>query len=170
MTTVTAKNRVLIIMVVILLLTNVLMLFFFLWLKPGHSHDWRGKRGVAVFLEEQVGFTGDQMKSYQQLREQHWGRMKPVLGDIRSTKERFYNLLARTEVSDSVLQRAADSIGYRQSAIDLLTFQHFREVRALCTPEQRPRFDSLVHQVMLKMSGPYRKGGRPDEQGNRSRP
>ncbi|ASZ11589.1 periplasmic heavy metal sensor [Chitinophaga pendula] len=170
MTTVTAKNRILIIMVVILLLTNLLMLFFFVWLKPGSRHDGRGKRGVAIFLEEQVGFTEDQMKSYQELREQHWGRMKPVLGDIRTTKERFYNLLARAAVPDSVLQQAADSIGRRQSAIDLLTFQHFREVRALCTPEQRPRFDSLVHQVMLKMSGPYRRGNRPDAQTGKTRP
>lgn len=150
-----AKNKVLLIIVAVLLLTNIGMLVFLLNMKPGGSRGRGpgGWQGTTEFLEKKVGFSQQQLKAYQELRAQHREKMRPLLTDMRGAKESFYRLMSKPELTDSLLYRGADSIGRRQSAIDLQTFRHFQQVRGLCDPEQRQRFDSLVHQVIYRMTG-----------------
>ncbi|WP_346318120.1 hypothetical protein [Chitinophaga sp. YIM B06452] len=153
-----ARNKVLGVLVIILLLTNLLLLFFFVWNKPDDARSSNRGRGgeVMQLLEKQVGFSKQQLDQYKQLKDQHWERLKPSFGELRTARDNFYKLLNENSVPDSVLMAAADSIGAKQVVIDLQTYRHFREVRGLCTPEQLPHFDSVVQHVMKKMNN-FRK-------------
>lgn len=159
--TMPTKSRMLGILVVILLITNVAMLVFFVFLKPappqGANRAKRGGYDVTVFLEKEVGFTKAQMAAYDSLREQHWNIMKPYFNGMRIAKDSFYHQLYRDHVADSLVNAYGDSIALKQKAIDMQVFRHFQQLRNLCTDEQRPKFDSLVNQVMRKMSGPYKR-------------
>ncbi|RPE08975.1 periplasmic heavy metal sensor [Chitinophaga lutea] len=150
-----ARNKVLSLLVLVLLLTNILMLVFFVWMKPEPKHAFkRDSRGdVMQVLEKEVGFSPAQMDQYKKLKDQHWDRMKPYFGEMRTARNNFYNLLNQASVPDSTVQRLADSIAAKQKQMDLQTFRHFEQVKAICTPEQQPRFDSLVQQVIKKMGG-----------------
>ncbi|HEU4551457.1 MAG TPA: hypothetical protein VFS25_01420 [Chitinophaga sp.] len=155
-----AKNKVLLIMLGVLLFTNIGMLVLFLNLKPANNRfgrDLKGRRGLVEILEKKAGFSKQQLNAYLQLREQHWTKMKPLLAEMRNAKDSFYRLLYVPDVADSTLNRAAAVIGQKQQAIDLQTFRHFQQVRGLCTPAQRPGFDTLVHQVIYRMSAPFRR-------------
>ncbi|GAA0545498.1 periplasmic heavy metal sensor [Chitinophaga japonensis] len=155
-----AKNKVLLIIVGVLLLTNIGMLLFFLNLKSPGGRFTRNIKGRQVFvkvLEEKVGFSPQQVNAYQELRSRHWTKMRPLMTDMRNAKDSFYRMLYRPEATDSALQNAAALIGRRQAAIDLQTFHHFQQVRNLCNASQRPAFDSLIHQVVYKMSAPFRR-------------
>ncbi len=154
-----AKNKVLLIIVGVLLVVNLGVLLLFLNVKqPGNRRDGiRGRQGMSEVLEKKAGFSKQQLKAYQELREQHWKKLKPLLADLRNAKDSFYKLLYQPQVADSVLSRAADEIGSRQKAIDLQTFRHFQQVRGLCDDSQRPKLDSLIHQVVTKMGGPFRR-------------
>ena len=159
--TMPTKSRILGVLVVILLVTNVAMLVFFVFLKPApaqkQNRSGRGGFDVGVILEKEVGFNEDQMGSYNRLREQHWNKMKPFFNEMRTAKDSFYQQLYRSSVPDSVISTYGDAIGRKQKDVDMQIFRHFQQVRGLCTDEQRPRFDSLINQVIRKMSGPYRK-------------
>ncbi|MGX5820629.1 Spy/CpxP family protein refolding chaperone [Chitinophaga lutea] len=164
-----ARNKVLSLLVLFLLLTNLLMLVFFVMAKPESSRpkSYReGRPDVMRILEKEVGFDEQQMTRYKSLKEQHWEKMKPYFGEMRAAKDSFYTLLELPAVADSTASRLADSIAAKQKQIDMQTFRHFQQVRALCTPEQQPRFDSLVNQVVRRMAGPWHrdkdKGPRPD--------
>lgn len=158
-----ARNKVLSLLVLILLLTNILLVVFFVYMKQagppqsGAHKDDRGPGGkneVEQMLEKQVGFTPEQMTTYKELKERHWDKMKPIFGEMRDAKETFFKMIDHSIETDSIVIAAADSIAARQKEMDLATFRHFRQVRDLCTPEQRPAFDSLVHQsIMRKMTG-----------------
>ncbi|MBS1654397.1 MAG: hypothetical protein JSU05_06120, partial [Bacteroidetes bacterium] len=80
-----------------------------------------------------------------------------------NTKTRFYNLLNDPSVNDSVLNNMADSIGIKQKNIDLQIFHHFKQVGSLCTPDQQPKFDSLVVRVIKKMTTPHKPATKPQE-------
>lgn len=159
--TMPTKSRMLGILVVILLITNVAMLVFFVFLKPtppqGQNRAKRGGYDVTVFLEKEVGFTKAQMAAYDSLRTQHWNTMKPNFNGMRIAKDSFYQQLYRASVADSVINAYGDSIALKQKAIDMQVFRHFQQVRNLCTDDQRPKFDSLINQVIRKMSGPYKR-------------
>ncbi|MGN6510556.1 MAG: hypothetical protein ACTHLD_13930 [Chitinophaga sp.] len=165
-----ARNKVLSVLVIILLLTNFLLLFFFVWKKtPEPSREGSSRRGqVMQLLEKEVGFSKSQLDQYKQLKEQHWDRLKTSFGDLRTARDQFYVMLKEDSIPDSVLTAAADSIGSKQVVVDMLTFRHFRDVRALCTPEQLPRFDSVVQYVMKRMNN-FRKSP-PKEDSLKKRP
>ena len=154
-----AKNKVLLIIVGVLLLTNIIVLLVFMNLKqPGsRGRSLVGRQGMVEILQKQAGFSKQQLDAYLQLREQHWTKMKPLLANMRNAKDSFYRMLYAPQITDSLLDSAAAEIGRRQAAIDVQTFRHFQQVRNLCDPSQRPGFDSLIHQVVYKMSAPFRR-------------
>lgn len=163
-----ARNKVLSVLVLILLLTNILLVVFFVWMKPSSGDPGRSGRddrgpGVTELLKKQVGFTDGQMTQYKALKEQHWDKMKPYFGELRTAKDRFYGLLSSSVAADSLtIVSAADSIAAKQKQIDMQTFRHFRQVRNICTPAQQPAFDSMVQQVIRRMSGPWKKTVKKD--------
>jgi len=67
--------------------------------------------------------------------------------------------------ADSVAQLIADN----QKAIEMVTYDHFRQVRTICTDAQKTSFDKIIVDVIRSMNGGMR-GGPPhgrDEDGPR---
>jgi Spy/CpxP family protein refolding chaperone len=152
-----SKNRVFISIITVLLVTNIALLVFFLWVKPHRNlHPDMRHDMIAQSLENKIGFDQQQMTQYQRLKEDHKVKMKPLFEDMRNTKDQFYRLLQQPS-SDSGLNKAADLIGEKQKAIDLQIFHHFKDLRDLCTAQQQPKFDSLIQEVIHRMSVPYHK-------------
>ncbi len=161
------NNKVLLFIVGILLLANIAMLFYFLWLrepaKKNSRGDWQ-KSPITIFLQKDIGFNAEQMASFEKTRQGHRQKMRPLFEDIKTAKVQFYGFLTNPNISDSVLNNAASIIGEKQKLLDLQTFQNFKEVRALCTTEQQPRYDSLIVNEISRMWFPSWKGnGRPEK-------
>ena len=152
------KQRVLITIVSILVLANIALLLYFLWFKPNqrNTRPEKNRDMMAYSLENEVGFNQSQMTKYQQLKEEHKTIMKTLFEDMHAIKIHFYKYLQQS-AEDSVIKNAASAIGEKQKSIDLQIFHHFNELRTRCTPEQQPRFDSLIQRVVNKMSMPFRK-------------
>ena len=140
-------------------MTNIALLAFFLWPKPGAGKSntpARAGYGMAETLKGEVGLDSQQVNELNRLREEHWKKMRPLFEELQHTKNEFYLLLKSPETPDSIINHAASLIGEKQKAIDLQVFQHFRNSRLVCTPEQRPKYDSLVQIIIKRMSGPSR--------------
>jgi protein CpxP len=151
------KTKVLIFVIMVLLVANVAMLLSFGMKKPEKQNEHgRGPNVMSSILQEQVGFSNQQMDKLKDLRKQHWDKMHQLFEVMRQAKIGFYQNISKPEISDSTLQTEAAKIGETQQAIDIQTFRNFRELRALCTPEQLPRYDSLIPGVIQNMWFPHR--------------
>jgi periplasmic protein CpxP/Spy len=154
-----SKNRILIFLVIFLLLTNIAMLLYFTAFnkmsKAGHP-DRHGP-GITAFLQNEAGFSKDQMIMLDSLKKQHRTAIKPLFDDLGTSKDHFYQLLGKPGIADSVLQAAADDIGKKQAALDLQFFQNFMSIRKLCTEQQLPKFDSVMPNLASKMMQPWLK-------------
>ena len=148
------KTKSLVFIIILLLLTNVaLMVFFVLKEKPAKK-QWTPEQGAMYqALKNEVGFSGEQLKQYQELRMQHKENLKPHFNRVNGAKENFYNLLYLPFPSDSLLNAAADSIGSQQKLLDLEMFSSFQKIRNTCTPEQLPKFDSVIKKTVQRMTG-----------------
>jgi protein CpxP len=51
-----------------------------------------------------------------------------------------------------VLNAEADVIGRQQAELDQFVVKHFKEVRTMCTPEQLPKYDSLLPLIIERMT------------------
>ncbi|MEO5996266.1 MAG: periplasmic heavy metal sensor [Chitinophagaceae bacterium] len=155
------NNKVLLFIVAILLLANIAMLFYFLWMREPERKNTRGDRQkspMTEFLQVEIGFNTEQLAAFEKTRQQHRQKMKPLFEDIKTAKVQFYGFLTDPSINDSTINAAALQIGEKQKLLDMQTFHNFREIRSLCTPEQQPRYDSLIVNEISKMWFPSWKG------------
>jgi protein CpxP len=146
------RNRNLLIIIGVLLLTNIGVLVYFLGQKePEKSPHDEKRAGISEMLQKEVGFTDEQTAQYKQLKEKQKETIRPMYDDMRKTKDSLFKLLSYPETNDSLLTKIADAIAQKQKALDLQTFNHFKRVRTLCTPEQQPKYDSMILRMFRKM-------------------
>ena len=150
------RNRVLLTIIVVLLITNLTLLFFLFRLnKPEEA---RKGPGFTERLKKDVGFTPEQMAVFEPKKKVFWENMRARFDRIKSTKEEFYHFMYDPAVPDSVMEAKADIIGREQKELDLFVIRHFKDVRKMCTPEQLPKFDSLLPVIIERMTArPKRK-------------
>ena len=158
-----SKGRVLIFLVVFLLLTNIAMLLYFTaFNKPPEKSNRGERRGpVTSFLQNEAGFSKDQMERFDSLKKQHRTAIKPLFDELGKSKDNFYQLLGKPGISDSVLKAGADEIGRKQAALDWQFFQNFISIRKICTEQQLPKFDSVMPSLASKMMQPWQKNNGP---------
>jgi hypothetical protein len=157
-----SRNKVLLFLVGILLLTNIILLVFFVG-KKDEGKPQRGPRDhssmVRDFLKDSVAFDDQQLARYDTLRQRNRENMKPLFDDLGNAKLNYYRYVSQSN-ADSASQAAATQIGEKQKALDMAFFNHFRQVRDLCTAAQLPRYDSLVQHIIQRMVAPPHRGDR----------
>ncbi len=170
MTNNASKNRALILLIVVLLLTNIAVLAYFLWPKePDRTQNTdKNKYRLLEPLKNEVGFSDSQIAEYKKIRDSRTGRIRSKVDDLRKVRVNFYHLMSSQNVNDSLLNAAADSIGYRQKLLDLETFEHFKILRKLCTPEQEAKYDSMVQHLVHRWGSPIRNA-EPRQNGAKKR-
>ena len=153
------RNRNLLIIIGVLLLTNIAVLVYFLGQKkPETSHGEGGRSSVSEMLQKEVGFNDEQTAQYKELKEKQRETIRPMYDDMRKAKDSLFRLLSYPGASDSLLNKLSDAIAQKQKAIDLQAFNHFKRVRELCTPQQQPKYDSMVLRMFSKMGRPPHGG------------
>ena len=155
-----SRNKIYVSLIGLLLLSNLALVAFFVMNKP-EKHEVRKDRPGSYMkdaLKNEVGFTDQQMATFDKMADEHRQQMRPMFEDITKTKESFYKLLTQPTTPDTILNEAAKQIGEKQRSIDIKIFTHFQNIRQLCTPDQQPAFDSLIQRVVHRMIFPMRRG------------
>jgi Spy/CpxP family protein refolding chaperone len=151
----TTKTKSLVTIIIFLLITNIAMLIFFIVLsKPVDKRPRnRETNGMYTSLQNEVGFSKDQLDKYQLLRKEQMEKVKPLFNEVRNAKKDFYGLLYSSNVPDSLIHADADSIANKQKTLDLQMFDYFKNIRNMCTPDQTEKFDSVIKKVVVRMVG-----------------
>lgn len=144
------RNKTLLVIIAILLLTNIAMLVFFM--KCNRPPQENKKIGFTERLKKEVGFTPQQMSVFEPKKKAFWDNMRVRFDEIKKTKEDFYYQMYDPSVPDSIINNKAQKIGDQQKELDLYVIRHFKDVRTLCTPEQLPKYDSLLPHIIKRMT------------------
>jgi hypothetical protein len=161
------RQRWLLVLVAILLLTNIATLSIY-WIKkpnnhdggPGHENGNREKR-MGQFLVDQMKFDTNQAAAYYKLRDSLIASQRPVVDSMRNAKKNFFDLLNQPHPTDSALIARSNAIAALQKRLDLATFRHFQNVRAICRPDQLEKFDTVIKEIVNRMT-PFRRMGKQD--------
>ena len=105
-------------------------------------------------LLQELKFSTDQQKQYDDLFQNHIHQVGIVKDSIRMAKETFFKLLSNSQISVDVLQKRAAEAAALQGHLDMLTFEHFRKVKAICTPNQQKKFDEIIQTIVERMAPP----------------
>lgn len=132
-----SKTRFLILAVILLAALNVAVLtFLVVGRRPPHRE---APRQVII---ERLHFDDEQVATYDRLIEKHHTEIRQKDTEMIAKRQVIYQSLKTDDY------RQADSliyeIGLLQRDIEQIHFDHFRNIKRLCRPEQRADFDVLV--------------------------
>ena len=91
------------------------------------------------------------------MRTYHREKVKTIKDKNRKFHENYFDQLKSISIDSQALQLALDSITSLQRQIEVVTFDHFYQLRAICTDSQKIKYDEII-QDALRMFAP---GGPP---------
>ena len=153
------RSKVFLVIIAILLVANIAMVSFFLLKKDADKRDKKPewKTVISGFLKNEIGFDTVQLKQYDSLSDRHRDNIKKLMDSLRNTKEKQFKELASVNFSDSAMNIIADRSAATQKTMELNMFNHLRNIRLLCKPDQLPKFDSLFGKVLNRRGGETKK-------------
>jgi Spy/CpxP family protein refolding chaperone len=113
---------------------------------------------VFEFITRELNLDSAQQATYKTLRDEHQSQVRPLQDSIGKAKDSFFELLKQENVSDSAVENFSKKIGNLEQQRDIFTFRHFQKLRAICTKDQKIRFDSIIQQALHQMAPPRRPG------------
>lgn len=128
------KTTWLITIIVLLVALNIWSLFF---RGPRGSHE-----GPKQYIIEQLHFSDDQQQQYQVIIDQHRNRIKELEHQMHQQKDALYALLS-SAADKAAIDSAYASIAATHQQIESTHFNHFLDIRSICTPEQQPLYNTL---------------------------
>jgi protein CpxP len=159
------NNRWLTIVTLLLLTANIVTLAL-LWVNKKPDREYRNAPPqplpggqVFEFITHELKLDSAQQEIYKKLREEHQGQVRPLQDSIGRSKDSFFDLLKQENVSDSLVANLSKKIGDLEQQRDVVTFRHFQKLRAICSKEQKIKFDSIIQQALRQMGRP--RGPRP---------
>jgi hypothetical protein len=155
---ISSRNKGLLLIILVLLLSNLALVGYLVFGKQERKPKrTEGQNRGEVFLNyviKEVNFSDEQAAKFKQMMTDHIERMRPIMMEVRKAKDSMFSYMRQpTAPSDSVLQTLADNIAQKQKFQELQSFNHFRQVRELCTEEQKPKFDTVIRKMINRSFG-----------------
>lgn len=154
------NNKVLLLIIAVLIVTNIVVLYFHFW--KSHAPQHRSMKEVVMEkLEKEVGFSKQQLATYDSIRTTHFKSMEPMFEELKTAKENFFKLVSQPGVADSVLNNYSSAVSNIQQAIDTKMLRYFWSLKDICTEEQKSKMDSFLINITKRMAGGGRRGPGP---------
>jgi protein CpxP len=146
------------ILLLLILNSTLLVLLLVKHPEPKSSSPPMEHGGPRDFLVHELNMDTAQQRKYDTLIKFHRAAMNKIQDDIRTNRDSLVSQLNNANFDTLKINSFAAKIGNDQSQIEKVTFHHFRRVREICTPQQQPKFDSVIREA-LRMMGPPPPGG-----------
>ena len=150
----------------ILAILNVVLLVN-AWRKPYNipmhppMHEEGGPKNRII---AELKFTPDQVDLFSDLVEAHRKSMRELRKKGKEIRFNYFDLLKQEQPDQKIADELALEIANNQKEIEQVTFSHFKDVRKICSAEQKNKFDEIIGDVLKNMSrpdGPPPNGPRP---------
>ena len=146
------KITLLSIAVIALILVNLALIFTYRPHPPGPKQHGEMVKKTVI---EQLKLNDQQIAQYENLILDHRSKIQSQERNLKDARSHLYDLLRQDDLGqrDSLTQVVSNT----QKAIEQIHFEHFTAIKALCTSEQRPRFDALTGEL-AQLFSPQKKG------------
>lgn len=121
---------------------------------------------IRMLLHQELGFTEPQASAYMNLRGEHTHRIHKLKREVDEIKRQMFDAVLQTGVQPTLSDSLLNLAQKKQAQIERLTFQHFLDLKALCTPEQEQHLQHLLHQLFQRHQGngaPPHRGEQPQQ-------
>ena len=142
------KNAKLYKLIIILLVVLNLATLAFIWFnRPGRERQ-DDKAQAANFLIKELSMNQDQQAQYQKLRQEHRAKLNVLNERDKVLHKHFFDLLVQGSADSVSLESMASAIAANRKEMELVTYEHFDQIKKILTPVQQQKFDSIFQDVL----------------------
>ena len=144
--------------VLLLVLCNI-GLIVTIWLKPPQQQPQpsgpppQGGGGPRDYVVRELKFTDEQTKKYDVLVHDHQQAMQRLRHDAMDLRKQLFANLKNEDQKNNFTDSLTRLIASNQKEIEMVTYNHFAQVRTICTDAQKKDFDNIIGEVIKKMNG-----------------
>ena len=144
--------------IIVLVVINLVALGTILWhvTRKPHAPPPPQKRGpdqTQYFLRNELDLSEQQAQRFEELGRYHREESVRILDDIYRLKAEMMIELFHEEPDLGRVENLAEKIGSKEAEKEMLLFNHFLDLAEVCEPEQREKFNTIIHELlkMLKL-------------------
>jgi Spy/CpxP family protein refolding chaperone len=150
-------NKLLVFAAIALLIINAVLVYLLWTEKNKHKGGDRPKR--EDWFAEQLKLNDTQKEEHKKLRDAHFASMRPLFDSVSSYRTSLFKLSKDSTANDSLVNYYTNKLSETHSLIAKKTYEHFKKVRTLLTPEQQVKYDEVIEKMMNRRGGPPGKPG-----------
>ena len=142
------SNKIFIIVIALLLIANIVTLTLLLG-NNKYDHDDR-RNSMRNYLKNEIGFSVAQLNFFDSVKARQRLEVKPMFDEMRTGKQLNLKSIGVENFSDSSIANATEYAATQQKMLEIKMLNHLKEIRDLCTPQQRALFDAGFYKVMSR--------------------
>jgi Spy/CpxP family protein refolding chaperone len=148
--------------IVLLVLLNLALIGSMMWGDRRHD-DSDHRSGFEMFLKNELALSPTQIDSFKVLRERQIKQGVPLVKALRDSMDALVSQAFARRPDSARVNRLAHQLGEMHRRLDWSFYQHFAELSALCTPEQRSRLEAFAQDLTRRMWSGHKGHGRHGE-------
>ncbi len=116
----------------------------------GHKDDgYEKKRGNRFdhFIKDELNFDEDQFSKFLDIREKNKEKQHNIVRKLSQKREKMMNELSTENPDTTKLRQIAKQIGNLHEELKKGTIEHFIQVKSICNPSQKGKFNKLIKKM-----------------------
>ena len=158
-----SKQRMIVWAIIVLVILNLgtlatLWINHFQRIAPPPRSGFGPPKQARTFLTRELAFTEDQKEQLKTLQTRQMAQMDALQHDIDDLKRRMMDELLTSSAETGTIDDLAGEIGEIEAKKSRLVYTHLEEIRDLCTPQQRKRYNGIIQEILQIMKPPAHQG------------
>lgn len=136
--------------VIILVLVNVVTLASFWMRRPpvGPRRGVEGRPGGQRIMEERLGLSDEQAQQFEQIRNEHFMRTRPLQDDMHKIRMDLLDELFSSETNEAKMQMLLTELGDKLVQFEKNLYQHFQELKEACNDQQLEELRIMLRELI----------------------
>ena len=139
-----------------LLLLNLSTLSFIIF-KYNKSDENRKSNKPDQLIINKLAFNKEQENIYKKLIQNHRQQINIIQETILNYKNNLYTKLKNNSSSKTQIDSLITKINEQQKNIELINYNHFLDIKGICSQKQIPAYNELVNELTLIFSNQPRQ-------------
>lgn len=140
------KNTYIRWLIALLILVNTVFIAMYCYHQFANSKH-RNHKGPRNYIISKLNFNKEQTAQYDKLIEWHRAQIRKDESAIMDLKKALYTTLNNPNVNTAQQDSIITEINLLQNNIEHTNYTHFKDIKALCTPEQLVAFSQLCTEL-----------------------
>lgn len=95
-----------------------------------------------------------QIQAFEKVNREHRFKVQGILKEMHLLKDSLLRGTGPDLLPDTQAEQLSQKIGHLQAQLDKSTFQHLKDLRAMCRDKQIEKFNQMIHRILKRKIPP----------------